>query len=76
MPALSAQIGLFVDVQLMVSRIPKRRGDARLYYSDESGTGRRKGEVVGVLEVVKDRFGTRTGAWGVFGERDGGIYEV
>ncbi|USP78538.1 uncharacterized protein yc1106_05812 [Curvularia clavata] len=76
MPALSAQIGLFVDVQLMVSRVPKRRGDARLYYSDESGTGRRRGEVVGVLEVVKDRFGTRTGAWGVFGERDGGIYEV
>ena len=66
-------LGPYVDLGLLVTRVPKRRLDARAFYS-EAGEGQRGGagvrkkgvEMVCVLEVVSDRWGGRVGAWGTF----------
>ena len=45
--------------------------DAKVYYVESRGRerGKRRGvEMVGVLEVIADRWGERVGAWGTFGE--------
>lgn len=59
----------------MVSRMPRGKMDARVYYADAEGRerARRKGmEMVGVLEMIGDRWDGRVGAWGVFHEgKDG-----
>lgn len=50
-----------------MSRLPRGRNDARLVYADEVGGGTtfrgRGGRLVGVVEVLKDRWHARTGAW-------------
>lgn len=69
-----------------MSRVPRRRIDARVFYADAGGRGvkartglRMRGvELVGVVEVVADRWGGRVGAWGTFveGEGEGGMGDV
>lgn len=63
-----------MDVGLLVTRVPRRKLDARVFYSDVGGSTKgsivvRKGkgpEMVGVVEVVSDRWEGRVGAWGTF----------
>jgi hypothetical protein len=51
--------------------------DARIHYSDTGESGKKRGvEMVGVLEVVSDRWEGRSGAWGTFCEGKDGIGEV
>lgn len=70
-PALLGLMSRYVDAHMLISMLPRRKMDARVYYGDAGGRerGKRRGvEMVGVLEVVADRWGGRVGAWGAFRE--------
>ena len=76
-------LGRHVDVGLLVTRVPRRKMDARVFYSDGGGTNRgsmvRNGkgpEMVGVMEVMSDRWGGRVGAWGTFMDSDTGLKDL
>lgn len=70
-------MGLYSDVHVLISRMPRRKVDARVYYDEKIDTARkRRVDMVGVLEVVGDRWGGRTGAWGVFAEGRDGIVDI
>ena len=57
--------------------MPRRKADARVYYGDGRRGGVAKGlEMVGVVEVVADRYSGRGGAWGTFVEGEKGISDV
>jgi hypothetical protein len=76
-PSLMHLLGRYTDMEVLVSRIPRRKMDARVHYSDSGGSGKKRGvEMVGVLEVVSDRWGGRSGAWGTFREGKDGIRDV
>lgn len=71
-PALMGLLGRYADAHVLVSRMPRRKMDAKVFYAETGGRerGKRRGvEMVGVLEVIADRWGSRVGAWGVFGEK-------
>jgi hypothetical protein len=72
-PALMGLISPHLDFSLLVERMPLRREDARAVCADGEVVKRvRKGvEMVGVVEVMSDRWGGRGGGWGtfLFGER-------
>jgi hypothetical protein len=59
----------YVDVGLLVSQLPKRKMDAKVYYRDgNEGRGVKKlrgVEMVGVVEVLWDRWEGRNGDWRV-----------
>jgi hypothetical protein len=59
----------YVDVGLLVSQLPKRKMDAKVYYRDgneERGVKKLRGvEMVGVVEVLWDRWEGRNGDWRV-----------
>lgn len=66
-PALLGLMARFADAHVLVGELPRRKMDARVYYADTGGRerGKRRGvEMVGVCEVVSDRWGGRVGAWG------------
>jgi hypothetical protein len=55
--------------------MPRKKMDARVYYADTEGRerGKRRGvEMVGVIEIVADRWGDRVGAWEAFDTRSFG----
>lgn len=66
----------YLDLHLFVTRMPRRKADAKVLYAEHGGgeMGRasvRSGkgpEMVGVVEVLADRWGVRVGGWGVFGD--------
>lgn len=61
-------MGRYVDVSVLVSKLPKRKIDARVWYRDGSGGGVgrkvRGVEMVGVVEVLGDRYGGGSGGVG------------
>ncbi|EUC40296.1 hypothetical protein COCMIDRAFT_109179 [Bipolaris oryzae ATCC 44560] len=76
-PGLTGLMGLYSDVRVLISRMPYRKVDARIYYDENIDKARkRRVEMVGVLEVVGDRWGGRTGSWGVFAKGQDGIVDV
>jgi hypothetical protein len=79
-PSLMNLFGRYTDTHLLVSRLPRRKIDARVHYG-EAGSGKMGGkkrgvEMVGVLEVVSDRWGSRAGNWGTFREGGDGVRGV
>ncbi|KAH7082195.1 hypothetical protein FB567DRAFT_447358 [Paraphoma chrysanthemicola] len=71
-PSLVGVLGRYVDTGILVGRMPRRKMDARVYYR-EMESGRLRGvEMVGVLEVMWDRWEGRVGKWGVLGMEKGG----
>ncbi|KAH9859663.1 hypothetical protein IAQ61_011444 [Plenodomus lingam] len=80
-PLLLGILAPALDLQVLVGKMPGRRGDARALYGGGGcgvgGGGRRgegkRGEMVGVMEVIGDRWGSREGGWGVFVEGEGGV---
>jgi hypothetical protein len=71
-PSLVGVLARYVDVGLLVSQMPKRKMDAKVYYRDGNGNGNGRGskklrgvEMVGVVEVLWDRWEGRGGEWGV-----------
>ena len=76
-PGLMDLLGRYTDMEILVSRIPRRSLDARVHYSDTDRSGQKRGvEMVGVLEIVSDRWEGRSGAWGTFREGKDGIRDV
>ncbi|KAH6875656.1 hypothetical protein BKA58DRAFT_125827 [Alternaria rosae] len=76
-PSLIHLLGRYTDMEVLVSRLPRRRMDAKVYYSNSGGKGTKRGvEMVSVLEIVSDRWGARTGAWGTFRESTDGIRDI
>lgn len=61
-------------MEVLVGKMPRRKGDAKLFYSESNR--KRAAETVGVLEVVKDRSEGRSGSWAIFGEGEKGIGDV
>lgn len=74
-PALMGLMSRYADAHVLVSEMPRRKGDARVFYADNRGRerGKRRGvEMVGVCEVLGERWGGRVGAWGTFkAEKEG-----
>lgn len=66
MPALSGVLARYADVGVLVSQVPKRKMDAKVYYREGNEGKKVRGvEMVGVLEVVSDRWEGKVGGWGV-----------
>ncbi|KAF2824794.1 hypothetical protein CC86DRAFT_353369 [Ophiobolus disseminans] len=83
LPSLSGVLTRYVDTGVLVSQMPRGKMDARVFYHEQDGNdgGRavkklRGVEMVGVLEVVSDRFESRVGAWGTFVEDEKGMVDV
>ena len=62
-PALGKAFTYLVDTSIFLSAIPKTRLDAEIAYGGGDAAELKR---VGVLEVLKDRFGTQEGRWAVF----------
>lgn len=78
-PALGKTFTYFLDLHLLLSKLPRRRGDARIYYSNQNADhakGQRDVEMVNVIEVLSDRWEGRVGQWGAFEFLGGGGAEV
>lgn len=74
-PALMGLLGRYADAHVLLTMMPRRKMDARVYYADTGGRerGKRRGvEMMGVVEVIADRWGGRVGAWGMFAEKEKG----
>ncbi|OSS51023.1 hypothetical protein B5807_04232 [Epicoccum nigrum] len=74
-PALMNLLGRFTDTHVLLMMMPRKKMDARVYYADTEGRerGKRRGvEMVGVIEIVADRWGDRVGAWEAFDTRSFG----
>lgn len=70
-PMLGSILPRYTDMGLLVTHMPRKKMDAKAFYKDGAEAGRsvekmRGVEMVGVLEVVSDRYEGRVGAWGVF----------
>lgn len=63
-PALGKHFANLIDTSIFLSTVPKGREDADTAYGD--GQRPRRFDEVGVIEVVKDRKGTREGRWRAF----------
>lgn len=79
-PALLGLISRYADAHVLVSTLPRRKLDARVYYADSGARDRakRRGvETAVVAEVIANRRGGRVGAWAAFkAGQDGGIAEL
>ncbi|KAF2758042.1 hypothetical protein EJ05DRAFT_500558 [Pseudovirgaria hyperparasitica] len=71
-PTLGQSFPYFVDLMLLISRLPLDQRDARVFYADDVKrytTEVVKGVRLGILvEVLKDRYEARCGRWAVIGE--------
>jgi hypothetical protein len=75
-PALGKTFTYFLDLHILLSMLPKSKGDADLLYGDREGF-RRKGysitkpQLTNVFEIITDRLGGKGGRWGLFAVEDG-----
>ena len=70
-PALGRNYTYLIDTSVFLSSIPKTREDAEIAYGS-SGDAAGRWNHVGILEVLKDRYGVREGEWGAFEMEPGG----
>lgn len=62
-PALGKAYTYLIDTSIFLSAIPKTKLDAEMAYGGCNAAG---WKTVGVLEVLKDRFGAQEGRWAAF----------
>jgi hypothetical protein len=77
-PALMNLLSRFTDTHVLLTMMPRRKMDAKVYYADTGGRerGKRRGvEMVGVVEIVAGRWDDRVGAWQAFDMRSVGRIE-
>ena len=68
-PALGRHFTFLIDTSIFLSSLPRSADDADIAYGDQRSNavfGK-----VGIIEVLKDRQGTREGAWSAFQISDG-----
>lgn len=70
-PALGRTYAHLIDTSIFLSSIPKTREDAEVAYGG-SGDSAGRWKSVGILEVLKDRYGNREGEWAPFEMEPGG----
>lgn len=70
-PALGRTYAYLIDTSIFLSSIPKTREDAEVAYAG-SGDSAGRWKSVGILEVLKDRYGNREGEWAAFEMEPGG----
>lgn len=77
-PALMGLLAPYLDLSLLVEKMPRRKVDARAVYADGEAVKRvRKGvEMVSVVEVMSDRWGGKSGGWGTFVCEERGIRDM
>lgn len=63
-PALGKSFTYLIDTSIFLSTMPKSRGDAEIAYGGRNDN--MQWNRVCVLEVLKDRLGTREGRWAAF----------
>ena len=63
-PALGKSFAYLIDTSIFLSILPKSRGDAELAYGGRIDD--MHWDTVCVLEVLKDKHGTREGRWAAF----------
>ena len=68
-PALGSAFAHLVDTSILLSTLPKTREDAESAYGNDRGDT--KFARAGVLEVLKDRNGTRAEKWAAFDIKSG-----
>lgn len=61
-PALGKAFTYLIDTSIFLSAIPKMKVDAEMAYGRDAAGWKK----VGVLEVLKDRFGAQEGRWAAF----------
>lgn len=69
-PALGKHFAYLIDTSIFLSTLPRLKDDADAAYGDSRED--RNFEKAGIIEVLKDRYGTREGRWGAF-KVDAGI---
>lgn len=77
--SLASILPRYVDTSILVSQVPRRKIDARVFYRDGSGGATKKirgVEMVNVMEVVSDRWESRFGGWGAFVESEKGMQSI
>ena len=65
-PALLGLLSRYVDAHVLLAEMPRRKADARVYFADAGGRerGKRRGvEMMGVCEVLGERWGGGVGSW-------------
>ncbi|KAI4116026.1 MAG: hypothetical protein LQ345_003488 [Seirophora villosa] len=68
-PGLGKHFSYLVDTSIFLSTLPRSKDDADVAYGDARES--RKYNEVGVIEVLKDRYGGREGRWSAFVVEDG-----
>ncbi|KAL8787902.1 MAG: hypothetical protein Q9213_001929 [Squamulea squamosa] len=63
-PALGKHFSYLVGTSIFLSTLPRSKDDADIAYND--GSEAKNSTKVGVIEILKDRHGSREGRWGAF----------
>lgn len=63
-PALGKHFTYLVDASIYLSTLPRSKEDADVAYGEVHGA--KRFNEVRVIEVLKDRYGSREGRWSVF----------
>lgn len=71
--ALGKHFAYLIDTSIHLSTVPKRREDADIAYGDDRR--QRCFDEAGVIEIVKDRKGTREGRWSAFVTQGGSEFQ-
>jgi hypothetical protein len=69
-PALGKSYAHSIDMSLFLSTVPKSKGDAEKAYAGDI-KNRERWKSTYILEVLKDRNGSRQGSWSSFEILDG-----
>lgn len=77
-PALLGFLAPYLDLGVLVHKMPRSKKDANAVYVDgEMVKNVRLGvKMVGVVEVLLDRWGGRGGEWGTFLGGEGGVRDI
>ena len=80
-PALGRSFSHYIDLHILLSKLPKRKADAQLMYAEaEVDVSRshlqRQVQTVNVAEIITDRWDGRIGRWCGFTIDDGVVMKA
>lgn len=65
-PSLGQSFAYFIDLHLLLHKLPLAVNDAKAVYGTQTGATRIKVNLASVLEILQDRHGNRVGRWAAF----------